>query len=126
MSLNEISVFEAVGFIRFKKAVRQEKSKMKTETEQQVLEWIDWRRDYLIDFLRNLIGVPSITGEELEIQKLIARKLESMDLEVDLWEPDHEELTKHPAYLPSERGYKDRPNVVGRYRGTLKLAACQP
>ncbi len=91
---------------------------MKTETEQQVLEWIDRRRDYLVDFLRNLIGVPSITGEELEIQKLIARKLVKMGLEVDLWEPDHQELKKHPAYLPSERGYKDRPNVVGRYRGT--------
>jgi acetylornithine deacetylase len=91
---------------------------MKTETEQQVLEWIDRRRDYLIDFLGNLIAFPSVTGEELEIQKFIARRLESMGLEVDLWEPDHEELTKHPAYLPSERGYKDRPNVVGRYRGT--------
>jgi acetylornithine deacetylase len=93
---------------------------MKTETEQQVLEWIDRRRDYLIDFLGNLIAFPSVTGEELEIQKFIARHLEAMGLEVDMWEPDHEELKKHPAYLPSERGYKDRPNVVGKYRGTGK------
>jgi len=93
---------------------------MKTETEQKVLEWIDRRQGYLTDFLRNLIAIPSVTGEELEIQKFIARKLESMGLEVDLWEPDHEELKTHPAYLPSDRGYRDRPNVVGRYRGIRK------
>ncbi len=91
---------------------------MKTETEQKVLEWIDRRQDYLNDFLRNLIAIPSVTGDELEIQKFIARKLESTGLEVDLWEPDHEQLKTHPAYLPSERGYGDRPNVVGRCQGT--------
>ena len=93
-------------------------AEVKTETEQKVLEWIDRRQGYLTVFLRNLIAIPSVTGEELEIQKFIARKLDSMGLEVDLWEPDHEQLKTHPAYLPSDRGYKDRPNVVGRYRGT--------
>ncbi len=91
---------------------------MKTETEQKVLEWIERKQSYLNDFLRNLIAIPSVTGEELEIQKLIASKLESMGLEVDQWEPDHEQLKMHPAYLPSDRGYKNRPNVVGRWKGT--------
>ncbi len=91
---------------------------MNANTAQKVLEWIDGRQGDLIDFLKNLIAIPSVTGEELEIQKFIVRKIESMGLEIDLWEPDHEELKTHPAYVPSDRGYKNRPNVVGRYRGT--------
>ena len=34
-----------------------------------------------------------------------------------MWEPDHDELKKHPAYVSVERGYKNRPNVVGIYKG---------
>ena len=34
-----------------------------------------------------------------------------------MWEPDHEELKRHPAYVAVERGYKNRPNVVGIYKG---------
>ena len=58
-----------------------------------------------------------MTGDELEIQKFIARKLKTLGLKVDMWEPDLEELKKHPAYLPPEREYKNRPNVVGIYKG---------
>ena len=62
-------------------------AEVKTETEQKVLEWIDRRQGYLTDFLRNLIAIPSVTGEEPEIQKFIARKLDSMGLDnyVNLW-----------------------------------------
>jgi acetylornithine deacetylase len=62
--------------------------------------------------------IPSVTGEELEIQKFISKKLNEMGLQVDMWEPDMEELKKHPAYLPPGRDYKDRPNVVGICKGT--------
>jgi acetylornithine deacetylase len=40
-----------------------------------------------------------------------------MGLTVDMWEPDHEELKRHPAYVAVEQGYKGRPNVVGTYKG---------
>ena len=84
----------------------------------EVLKLIEKRRDAIIEFLRDLISFPSVTGDEFEIQKFIAHKLESMGLAVDMWEPDHEELKKHPAYVPVERGYTNRPNVVGIYKGT--------
>ena len=90
---------------------------MKPDIEE-VLKLIEKRRDEIIIFLRDLISFPSVTGDELEIQKFIARKLKSMGLAVDIWEPDHEELKKHPAYVPVERGYTNRPNVVGIYKGT--------
>jgi acetylornithine deacetylase len=89
----------------------------KSDFEKRVLEYVESRRDHISEFLRELISFPSVTGDELEIQKLIARKLETLGLKVDLWEPDIEELKKHPAYLPPEREYRNRPNVVGIYKG---------
>ncbi len=41
-----------------------------------------------------------------------------MGLAVDAWEPDHEALKKHPAYVSTNRDYTDCPNVVGVYKGT--------
>lgn len=93
---------------------------MKSKTEKEVLRHIGRSQDRIIEFLRKLISFPSVTGNELEIQKCIASKLESMGLEVDMWEPDHEELKRHPAYVPVEGGYRNRPNVVGTYKGTGK------
>lgn len=84
---------------------------------QTVLSHIDENRDEIIQFLRKLVSFPSVTGDEAGIQKFIAKRLEEMDLHVDVWEPDHEELKNHPAYVPVEGDYKDRPNVVGLYKG---------
>jgi acetylornithine deacetylase len=41
-----------------------------------------------------------------------------MGLTIDMWEPDHEELKRHPAYVPTEAEYINRPNAVGVYKGT--------
>ena len=91
---------------------------MEPGIEGEVLKLIEKRRDAIVEFLRELISFPSVTGDELEIQKFTARNLESMGLVVDKWEPDHEKLKKHPAYVPVEYGYANRPNVVGTYKGT--------
>ncbi len=85
---------------------------------REVLRLVDDRRDAVIEFLRKLVRFPSVTGDEFEIQNFIAKKLRDMGLEVDMWEPDHKALKKHPTYVPVERGYANRPNVVGIYRGT--------
>lgn len=90
---------------------------MKPDIDGEVLKLIEKRRDAIVEFLERLISFPSVTGDELEIQKFIADKLRSMGLAVDMWEPDHAELKKHPAYVPVERGYTNRPNVVGIYKG---------
>lgn len=83
----------------------------------KVIQWIEEKEGQIVQFLRDLLSFRSVTGEELEIQKFIAARLRTMGLTIDMWEPDVEALKRHPAYLPSERGYKDRPNVVGLYKG---------
>jgi acetylornithine deacetylase len=90
---------------------------MKPNKRNKVLEFIDERREAIVEFLRELVAFPSVTGNELEIQNCLAGKLNRMGLEVDMWEPDHEELRGHPAYIPVKNGYANRPNVVGIYRG---------
>ncbi len=90
---------------------------MRESMESKVLGEIEKRNDHIVDFLRTLISFPSVTGEELQIQEFMAHKLKEMGLNVDMWEPDLAELSKHPAYLPAE-DYKARPNVVGICKGT--------
>jgi len=86
--------------------------------ETTVTHLIEERREEIIGFLKELVSYPSVTGDEHDIQQFVSATLRSMGLEVREWEPDHEALKKHPAYIPVERGYEDRPNVVGVRRGT--------
>lgn len=91
---------------------------MQPDKKNEVLRRIDEKRETIIDFLKTLVSFPSLTGDEWEIQHFIAGKLGGIGLEVDMWEPDHEELKSHPAYVPVNEGYEKRPNVVGLYKGS--------
>lgn len=89
--------------------------------EEGVLGYLDSRRDEIVDFLRRLVGMPSVVGVEGEAQKFMYHTFKDMDLEVDMWEPDINELRKHPAFFETtsfrKYGYKNRPNVIGKLRG---------
>ena len=91
---------------------------MDTKQREKILHRIDEGRGAIIEFLQKLVSIPSVTGNEWEIQNVMAAKLNGMGLKVDMWEPDQEELKKHPAYVPVEEKYEKRPNVVGLYKGT--------
>jgi len=88
------------------------------EFKGQVDSWIDQSQETVINFLRDLIRIPSVTGEEGEIQRFLSRRLTEMGLQVDVWEPDIEELKRHPGYVEVSRGYEGRPNVVGILKGS--------
>jgi acetylornithine deacetylase len=87
-------------------------------TNETLVQIVDQEKGEIIKFLQSLIRIPSVTGEEKKIQDFIAKKLESMNLTVDKWEPDLNELKKHPGYVPVELDYVNRPNVVGIYKGS--------
>jgi acetylornithine deacetylase len=88
------------------------------DTAQKILSAVEEKRYDIIRFLQDLISRPSVTGDEKPIQEFIAGRLRGMGLSVDMWEPDHEELKKHPAYVAVKGDYEGRPNVVGVYRGS--------
>lgn len=115
--------------------------------EDRIIKKVEEKRGEIIDLLRALIKIPSMTGEEGQAQALVAEYYRRMGLDVDIWEPDVEELFKkypevaqypshwkHDLILPYhdlptygdllESGmaavltYHDRPNVVGTWVGT--------
>jgi acetylornithine deacetylase len=92
--------------------------KMSIENRQKILQQIDANRERSIRFLQQMVQIPSVTGDEGRIQRFLADYLGKMGLKVDTWESDWEELKKHPGYIPVERGYEGRPNIVATWKGT--------
>ncbi|TMJ88688.1 MAG: ArgE/DapE family deacylase [Alphaproteobacteria bacterium] len=91
---------------------------MSTSVAQTLLQEIDGSRDKAISFLRQMIAIPSVTGDEAKIQKFLADYMGKIGLDVDIWETDWETLKKHPGYRPVDRGYEGRPNIVATLKGT--------
>jgi len=89
-----------------------------SDSRQRVLDQIDQNRDKAITFLQKMIAIPSVTGDEAAIQKFVADYMSGIGIEVDMWDTDWEELKKHPAYRPVDRGYEGRPNIVGTLKGS--------
>jgi acetylornithine deacetylase len=91
---------------------------MDAASRQKLLATVDNGRDKSIKFLQQVIAIPSVTGDEGKIQKFFADYLAKLGLKVDLWDTDWNELKKHPGYIPVERGYEGRPNIVATLKGT--------
>ncbi len=90
---------------------------MSASARQKIVETIDTNRDKAIKFLQDMIKIPSVTGDEAKIQAFLSDYLSRLGLKVDLWESDWEALKKHPGYIPVERGYEGRPNIVATWKG---------
>ncbi|MFF3344765.1 ArgE/DapE family deacylase [Streptomyces sp. NPDC002779] len=69
--------------------------------------------------LLELIAIPSVTGTpaESEIQHHLARRLELIGLDVDLWSMDLDALRSHPAFPGSEAPRDEAWGLVGTTAG---------
>ena len=63
------------------------------EIERNVLALIN--TDDILEYLGELVAIPSFDGEESVAQKKIASKLEDLGLEVDVWKIDFNNLQTH-------------------------------
>ena len=70
---------------------------MKTDARKKLLEKIDQSRDKAVAFLRDMVVIPSVTGDEAQIQTFLSKYMTKIGLDVDMWETDWEELKKHPG-----------------------------
>jgi len=88
--------------------------------EDKVLRTVEQNREEIISFLREMVKIPSISGsrKEKQIQELIAERLSAMNLKIDMWEPDPDELKAHNEHGPLDLDYRHRPNLVGISKGT--------
>ncbi|ALS23016.1 M20/M25/M40 family metallo-hydrolase [Paenibacillus naphthalenovorans] len=86
-----------------------------------ISRWVDEHRQYILDFNRSLVSIPSENhypvGDEKQIQEFIYHFLSTLNCDMDMFLPtDVPGLTEHQAYL-GNRKYENRPNVVARKRG---------
>jgi acetylornithine deacetylase len=79
---------------------------------------VDAARDDLIAFLRKMVQASSLPDHEYDVQNLVAQKLKSMGLEVEIVASHFDDLRSHPAFGDDGFSPTERINVIGRWRGT--------
>ena len=72
--------------------------------------------DGMIDYLCELISIPSYGGNETLAQLNVTQKMGDMGLDVDSWRIDFEELREHPAFSTSFNR-EEAINAVGTIEG---------
>ena len=84
---------------------------------ERVLKKVDENRDQIIELVRQLVQIPSVTGQEKDAQEFVKEKLAEMGLKVETFEPNVDELRDHPSFFETisykKFGYNNRPNVIG-------------
>jgi acetylornithine deacetylase len=85
---------------------------------RMILDAVEERRDRIVALLQDLVSIDSRTGREGPIQDYLARIMDRMGLQVDVFEPDLDALRGHPGYeeVPGLT-FAGRPNVVGTLAG---------
>jgi acetylornithine deacetylase len=101
----------------------------KQDLKHQVLEWIDSNEDNIVGYLQDLIRIPSVNpwffteaeaSKEQDVQRYLARHLESLGGEVSLWEADADQLTEYEgmAGYYAGRDFTGRPNLSAVFPGS--------
>jgi acetylornithine deacetylase len=88
----------------------------KTELKR-LLHDVDELAGMATALLQKLVRIPSVTGQEAEVQSCVGGVLKGLNLEVDVWCPTREELATHPSFSNDYLPLGDRPVVVGRLPG---------
>lgn len=85
----------------------------------RIIGKVERDREQIVNFLRRMVRIPSVTGSEGAMAQFVAEALAGMGLHVDSWELNAEELSaRYPDYFVGYgHPYKGRPNVVGILRG---------
>jgi acetylornithine deacetylase len=89
-----------------------------TRAEQRALDAVD--REAVAASLTELLAVPSVGGTDAEadVQHLLAKQLQRLGLDVDLWSFDLPALTASPEFPGAEVGRSEAWGLVGTAPGT--------
>ncbi|MDZ4713922.1 MAG: peptidase [Cytophagales bacterium] len=83
-----------------------------------VATYIDTHLQEATTLLSQLVREPSVQGNEKGVQAIVIKKLQDLQLKVDVWDPSHSELSSHPYFVESRPTYAGSPNVVGVLAGS--------
>ncbi len=81
------------------------------------MDAVEALRDDLFAFIRQLVQVPSLPGDEAPAHAIVAGKLEALGLDVRMVSSARDQLVGHPAFCDDNIPVEQRVNVVGRWRG---------
>ncbi len=81
---------------------------------------VDSLRDEEIAFLQEIVRIPSVTGNEGEVQAVVAAKMRGLGLEADFWDPDPAQLAPYVDDVGGHESLAGRPNVVGTWKSANK------
>ncbi len=92
--------------------------------KEKITKEIDKKSSTMIEFLQDLVRIPSPDGGGHKVQEFVAKYLNEMGAEkVDVFNVDAEKLSKHPGSTPLffEHGgtkIEDKPVIVATFKGT--------
>jgi acetylornithine deacetylase len=93
------------------------------EGEAAVLRAIDERRDDLVSLASEMIAFDTTARkldeparQEAALQLFLARRLQDIGAEVDMWEPRADDLAAHPQ-VPAGLAFDGRPQLIARLPG---------
>ncbi|HEV2108838.1 MAG TPA: M20/M25/M40 family metallo-hydrolase, partial [Thermomicrobiales bacterium] len=88
------------------------------ERVQEIVAAVEGRRDELIALIQELVRIPSLTGQEGQVQAAVAARMRGLGLETEVWEPDADALKPHADHVGVIESFSERPNVVGTWIGS--------
>lgn len=94
---------------------------MGIDPRTEICEQIESNKDQMVEFLAELVSAQSTPGKEQPAQEIMKTKFRDLDLSLDVWEPDIEQLQSHPGFFETntyeEYGYEGRENVAATVEG---------
>jgi len=91
---------------------------LETGLGREIGRAVEARRESAMTLLRELVRVPSVTGEEGAVQEIVEEAFRERGLEVDRWEATPEEISPYLDHVGEQETFEDRPNVAGVRSGT--------
>src|SRR5690348_6465391 len=88
------------------------------DVTQRVLARVEANRAALVADVAACVQIPSVVGHEGAVQEFMRGRYDDLGLEVDVFEADLAEVSRHPDYVRAAWPTTGRPNVVGTLRGT--------
>ena len=83
--------------------------------EQTISAWVDQHAEKLLDELKDFLRIPSLTGYEGEAQKFMQAQYEKLGMELDVFEPDMQELfEKYPQVAQFPTSWEPELDLVIR------------
>ncbi|MGG0175377.1 peptidase [Gottfriedia acidiceleris] len=83
-----------------------------------IQDYISDHKDKIIDLLKQLVMENSVSGNESKAQAIVLEKLRELELDLDVWEPDLNEMKEHPYFISTRDSFTGSPNIVATLKGT--------